>query len=347
MKKNWVLLIAAAFVLSMFAGCGASSDTVATVAGEKITKAEYRLLLNDVKGRLEKDKNLADENAKTNFWKTTKIEGKNAEDVAKEQALDRAKTLKIQLIKAKQGNIVLDKNDLSNIKTQMDKINTDVDSYIKSTGGKDTPDKVFLQQYGVNKADFEVVFKEFMLVGKFAQEEQKKINVSDEEIKKYYDDNKDSLDQVTVRHILFMTVDPANNMQPLPQDKQDAAKKKADETLAKVKAGGDFAALAKELTEDTASKDKGGEYTFGRGKMMSEFENWSFSAKPGDTGIVQTSYGYHVMQFEKRTAFDDVKDAAKAGAVQDKYSKELETWKKDQQFNVATTKLYDSIKVVE
>lgn len=346
MKKKMVYVITALMLLAMFSGCGASSDTVATVAGEKITKAEYSLLLKDVKGTMEKNQNLADDAAKSNFWKTTKIEGKSAVDVAKEQALDRAKTLKIQLIKAKQTNVVLDTKDLGNIKSQMDKINTDMDSYIKSTGGKDTPDKVFLTQYGVNKADFEAIFKEFMLAGKLAAEEQKKIAPTEEEIKKYYEDNKGALDKVTVRHILFMTIDQTTQ-QPLPQDKLDAAKKKAEDTLAKVKAGGDFAALAKELSEDPGSKDKGGEYTFGKGQMVPEFESWSFAAKPGDTGIVKTSYGYHVMKFEKRLTFDDVKDAAKAGVIQDKYSKQLEDLKKDQQYNVATTKVYDSIKVVE
>jgi len=41
--------------------------------------------------------------------------------------------------------------------------------------------------------------------------------------------------------------------------------------------------------------------------MVKEFEDWSFQAKASDVGIVETSYGYHVMKFVGRTTFEDVK----------------------------------------
>ena len=60
-----------------------------------------------------------------------------------------------------------------------------------------------------------------------------------------------------------------------------------------------FAALAVANSTDS-NASSGGLYTdIYRGQMVSEFEDWCFdpSRQPGDTGIVQTSYGYHVMYF--------------------------------------------------
>jgi foldase protein PrsA len=88
---------------------------------------------------------------------------------------------------------------------------------------------------------------------------------------------------------------------------------KSEEILEKIKAGEDIAALVEEFTEDTASIPDGGQYTFPRGRMVEPFETWSFDPArvAGDTGIVETHYGYHIMLFEKRTggSFEDIDTA--------------------------------------
>lgn len=108
---------------------------------------------------------------------------------------------------------------------------------------------------------------------------------------------------VSVRHILFMTVDQSTG-EPLAADKKAEAKQKADDALNKYNSGekteDSFAALATELTEDTGSQSTGGLYEdFQFGKMVYNFSEWSYDAarKPGDVGIVETEYGYHVMYF--------------------------------------------------
>lgn len=61
-----------------------------------------------------------------------------------------------------------------------------------------------------------------------------------------------------------------------------------------------FAALAEEYSQDTGSKDNGGLYeNVAKGDMVSEFENWCYEdgRQPGDTGIVKSSYGQHIMYF--------------------------------------------------
>lgn len=76
------------------------------------------------------------------------------------------------------------------------------------------------------------------------------------------------------------------------------AKKKAEEILAKAKAGEDFAKLATENSQDPGSAANGGDLGyFGKGKMVPEFEKAAFDAKAGDiVGPIKTVYGYHIIK---------------------------------------------------
>ena len=83
-------------------------------------------------------------------------------------------------------------------------------------------------------------------------------------------------------------------------------KAKAEEVLAKLRAGGDFAALAKENSADPSNKDKGGDLGwFGRGMMVKPFEDAAFALKPGElSGIVETQFGYHIIKLDERRTQD-------------------------------------------
>ncbi len=77
-----------------------------------------------------------------------------------------------------------------------------------------------------------------------------------------------------------------------------AAKKKAEEVLARARKGEDFAALARQFSEDPGSKDKGGDLgAFGRGQMVKPFEDAAFSMAPGEIrGPVKSDFGYHIIK---------------------------------------------------
>jgi hypothetical protein len=75
------------------------------------------------------------------------------------------------------------------------------------------------------------------------------------------------------------------------------AKAKAEEVLAKVKAGEDFATLASQYSQDTTASAGGDLGFFGKGKMVPEFETAAFALKAGEVSdLVKTVYGYHIIK---------------------------------------------------
>ncbi|MGA7110054.1 MAG: peptidylprolyl isomerase [Terracidiphilus sp.] len=103
-------------------------------------------------------------------------------------------------------------------------------------------------------------------------------------------------EQARARHILIKVDQGADA-------KTDAAAKaKAESILKQIQGGANFADLAKKNSDDPGSKDTGGELGFAqRGRMVPEFDNAIFTQKIGDTKIIKTQYGYHIVQVEERT----------------------------------------------
>jgi len=165
-------------------------------------------------------------------------------------------------------------------------------------------------------------FKDNFLASLYLRQEVvSKIQVPEEDLKKYYESHKDEFktpEMVRVRHILVKVDASASE-----KDKK-AAKKKAESILKKIKSGEDFAKLAAEVSDDPGSKQKGGELGFfPRGRMVQPFEDAAFALKPGEvSGLVKTQYGYHIIKVEERKAagiqsFDDAKESIDQKLIQD------------------------------
>jgi len=183
------------------------------------------------------------------------------------------------------------------------------------------------------------------------------------EIKAYYDANKASFQTPEKRSLGIILLDPAKVGTTLPSDaelrkdyasKQDtfktpervqarhiliksdasndaAMKAKAEGILKQIQAGGDFAKLAKDNSDDPGSKAQGGELGWiVKGQTVPEFEKSAFSLQPGQTsGLVKTTYGYHILQVEKHEQahvqpFDEVKGQLTAEFMQRAGAAELE-----------------------
>lgn len=129
--------------------------------------------------------------------------------------------------------------------------------------------------------------------------------VTDEDVKKFYDENPaqfEQPEQVRAAHVLIGT--RAEKGEELTADQKKAKLKLAEDVLKRARAGEDFAKLAKEYSDDPGSKDKGGEYTFPRGQMVPEFEAAAFALEPGKVSdIVTTQFGHHIIKLiEKKPA---------------------------------------------
>ena len=125
----------------------------------------------------------------------------------------------------------------------------------------------------------------------------------------FHERGREETNTINVRHILIqpetgkLAEDDEGYEEEQTQLKADA-KQKAEDLLAQWKSGGAtedfFAQLANENSTDPGSNTKGGLYEqVAPGQMVAAFNDWCFDAsrKPGDTGIVETTYGYHVMYF--------------------------------------------------
>ena len=90
--------------------------------------------------------------------------------------------------------------------------------------------------------------------------------------------------------------------QKAPKEAQEAAKVRIDSIYAALKAGADFAEMAKKVSQDPGSARQGGELPFvQRGQLVKEFEDAAYALQPGEmSGIVQSPYGYHIILMKER-----------------------------------------------
>ena len=122
--------------------------------------------------------------------------------------------------------------------------------------------------------------------------------ISQQEIQQYFKAHEAEYatpEQARSRHILIKLAAGADA-------KTDAAAKaKAEGLLKQIQGGANFAELAAKNSDDPGSKDKGGELGFAkRGMMVPEFDNAIFTQKIGETKIVKSQFGYHIVQVEER-----------------------------------------------
>jgi len=128
--------------------------------------------------------------------------------------------------------------------------------------------------------------------------------VTQADLQAYYNQHQDEFripETVTVRHILIKTPTPGADGKVDPKG-VEAAKAKADDIQKQLKAGGDFAELAKKYSDDPGSAQNGGLLPpITRGRTVPEFEQAAFNTPKGQTtDIIRTSYGFHIIRVEDK-----------------------------------------------
>jgi peptidyl-prolyl cis-trans isomerase D len=149
--------------------------------------------------------------------------------------------------------------------------------------------------------------------------------VADAAIEAYYFRNRslyENPERVHASHILFMT-------QGKPEAEVPAIKAKAEEVLKRAKEGADFAALAKQYSEDPGSAANGGDLNWvTRGQMVPEFEQAAFAQQPGTiSDLIKTEFGFHIIKVlekepERLKPLAEVRDDIRNAVIQEERESE-------------------------
>lgn len=297
MKK---LLVALCSVLCVFAFTACGQSLVATVNGEDITQEDYTTYMDNLMA----------------------IYQANGYDLTNDQKVAMKDTVIEELVNQKL---------VEQAAKELDCYPTDeeVDAYFEAelTAGfgsmktaKDT-----ITAAGVDMDVYRYGYLVTLCRENIGKAEVPDATMTDEEARAVYDENPDSYNTRTVSHILI-TPDPGDREVETDDtgnavytdEEWAAAETKAKDIIAQLDDGGDFAALAKENSADTASAQNGGalEGAFSQedSSYVEEFTNGAFElTEVGQYSSVpvRSSYGYHIIKVDAMTSADNMEDIIK------------------------------------
>jgi len=317
MKNSRILLLSlCALVSVVLAGCGGGgsddvpADAVAVVDGEEVARSDYNALIEQARTSYK--------NQKREFPAAGSQEFKTLQNqavqflVQREQFEQEADALEVE---------VTDKQ----VEARLAQIQK------QYFGGDKTKYEKQLKDQGLTDAQVRRDIRAQILSEKIYENVTRGVKVTDQQIEDYYTKNKAQYSQPEtrdVRHILVKT------------------KAKADALYQQLKAGGDFAALAKANSEDTGSKDNGGKLTISRGQTVAPFDKKAFELKVNEISTpVKTEFGFHIIEAlgavkpAKVTPLKEVKAAIKQQLLQTKKNEKMTDWvdnvKKDYEDKIA------------
>ncbi len=283
-------------------------DPVATVNGDKISKAQ----LDEA------------------FDKAVEMTGVKASDLTPEQKLEGYRQILDELITEKLVN-----KAAAGITVPQ----ADVDAQIAKIKAQFPSDEAFskqLSQVGQTPEQLSETIRKMLQQQRWLEDQLAgKTDISDEEAKKFYDENKKEFEQpetVKASHILFRVN---------KDDSEDVVNQKlkaAQTAETRAKKGEDFTALAKELSEEPGAKESGGDLGFfSKDRMVPEFAEVAFSEKVGDVSDpVRTQFGWHVIK---------VTDKKPAGTLPyDEVKAQLNTYLKSKKQEEAAQELLKSLR---
>jgi len=216
----------------------------------------------------------------------------------KEMSLNEAKATVLLYTIAKEHGFSYDPEIMSSIREEMQEMVRDLNS--PDTVGA----RVFYEFYYVTYQERLEVYRMLLTMDAFRMAMFENTVVSEADARAFYD-NPANFDEVedqrsmTVAHILItFGEDPTED---------DEVHDKAEEILARIRAGESFAALVEEYSQDLGSIPNEGRYTITRNtNFVPEFMEWTLAAQIDDTGIVETDHGLHIMHMVARDTFDDM-----------------------------------------
>lgn len=289
-KAKWIFFILVG-ILIFTAGCqggsiGKNKEIVAKVGDKVIGLDLYNKKLSFIKQEIESQYG-------DKIW-SMDINGKTYLQVIQETVLE-------QMINEE---AVIQHMKKKNIKIAPKEIQTEYNNYMKNVKESKEWDK-FLKDNGIDEKFIKEQIETNLYMQQFQEQIIKDLDLSDSNLEKFFNKHKEDYQDTEVRasHILVKT------------------EEKAKEVLQKIKAGEDFAELAKKYSEDPSASNGGDLGYFKKGMMVSEFDKAAFALKPGEiSDPVKTKFGYHIINVidrkEDKKEFKDVKENVKQSMVQ-------------------------------
>lgn len=313
MKRKIISISASLMLILSLTGCSGTknNDSVATVNDSSIGVSKYIQALKLNKSAIESMYG-------TSIWDSEVEKGKKYSDFFKDTVLEQMINTEVIYQQAKKDKLLPSEEE--------------VNKQFKEFQKEVKDDKIYKQnmkKLGITDEDIKKEQEIGIAIKNYKDNFFKNAEISNEEMKKYYDDNKNEFykDEVKASHILIKTIDENNN--ELSDKKKEEAKKKAEDILKKIKSGEEFAKLAKEYSEDGTASQGGDLGFFTKGEMVPEFEKAAWELKPGEVSdLVKTQYGYHIIKVtdkvDKQLSFDEVKDTIKDMLLNEKFNKNIE-----------------------
>lgn len=277
LKKLASLSLILAITSSALVGCTTNANDITSFRGGSLTASE-----------LQKELNLN----RIMYYSS------NNTDMPAEQLKSDAEHYASSLARTDILALAGEKAKLSVSEAEIEEAMSNIESILEEN--KDL--KSAIEMAGFTEEDINESIKKNLIANKYYNSIANDVAISENKVLNYYNEHKDSdytLKYADAAHILIKTVDDERN--PLSDEEIANAKKKAEEVLAKVKAGEDFATLAKEYSEDTTASNGGELGKFYEDQMVKEFEEAAFALKEGQTSeIVKTVYGYHIIKLNSK-----------------------------------------------
>ena len=326
--KKWLYLLLSTFLPFYLSTCLYSAvvnKAIAKVNDDIILQSDYEEAVNPVIEQIKKTYG--------EVMPQEDMDKKIAE--IKKELLDQMIDQKLLLQEAKKKDVKVSKREVD------DGIETVKDRFKRKNGKMLTSieaDAEFnseLQKQNLTMAKFRDKLREDIMVNKLIEDGvvRKVTPPSDDELKSYYEKNRDKIDEpekVSVRHILIRVEKNASTKE------KSQALNKIKEVQQKLKKGEDFAKLAQQYSEDPGSQKSGGELGFiVRGMMVKNFEDTAFKTPVGEiSDYFETEFGYHILkvdakQAKQKRSFEDVKLNLEKYLLAEKRQEEYEKYIKN------------------
>lgn len=203
-----------------------------------------------------------------------------------------------------------------------DEVTEQMQTLEQRTGGKEQLDQALAGQ-DMTRQELRAGLKEDLAINRYIEEKiVPAVTVSEQEAQTFYEENKEQMqrpEQAKLRHILISASGDAG------EEEKTAARGKAEDLLAQVREGADFAELATANSDDTQSAERGGDLGWvSRGQTVEPFENAAFALEPGATSeVVESPFGFHIIRLEEKRAagtapFADAREEIEAYLKQQK-----------------------------